>query len=382
MTKGTGFMGKHTEAAMLAARLVGLIALFTGAAVLFGSPSVERTAVFGLIILVAVVGLYVFMGTSGVISFGHVSFMAIGAYATTILTMSPVQKEVQLEGLPTFLQNMEISVVIATLIGGVLAAIFGLILAAPLMRLSGLAAGLATFSVLIIVREVIRNSGEVTRGAQGISGVPTDIINMPGVALLCAAGAIIIASFYQSSSSGLRLRASREDEVASRAIGVRVMRERTIAFVISAFITGIAGGLYAQYLGTFGPDAFYLSLTFLVIAMLVIGGMMSLSGAVLGTLVVTILSEVLRKTEESGISLGGLIDTGALRGLRDIGIAIVTLVILMMRPDGLTNGFEFGSSTFSRLRRKLKRGGEGNEEATPAKTDADEAGTGSQSART
>lgn len=308
---------------MAAVALLALVAQGAGL-------SLQFAAVNGLILMIAVIGLYVFMGNSGVISFGHVAFAAAGAYVGGLLSMNAAQKMMQMPDLPGWLARIELPAALAVLAGGVAAMLLALPIVAPIVRLSGLAAGLATFSVLVVANVVIANWESITRGRQGLNGVPGDAVQAPVQILPWILFAILAAAFFQSSRSGLRLRASREDEPAARAVGVNVARDRAVAFLLSAFITGIAGALYGQSLGTFGPDAFYLSLTFQVISMLIIGGMTSLFGAVLGAGVVTTLTEVLLRFEEAG----------GITNLASLGLAAATLLILILRPSGITGGRE------------------------------------------
>ena len=135
------------------------------------------------------------------------------------------------------------------------------------------------------------------------------------------------------------MRASREDEAAARSIGVAVAAERTIAFVVSAFFVGVAGALFGMFIGSFNPDAFFLNITFLMVAMLIIGGMTSLAGAVVGTIVISArLGDPpphrgrRRSRASSQIS--------AKPGLREVALALVMLAILILRPSGLTGGRE------------------------------------------
>ena len=220
--------------------------------------------------MVLVVGLYVFVGNSGVLSFGQMSFMSIGAYTTALITIPLIQKNFLLPDLPSFLANAEISPLPAALIAGAAALVFGLILVVPIVRLSGLAASLAMFAVLVIVYQVAINWDAVTRGSRTMIGVPTNTTIW--VAMGWAVVMIVMAYLHQRSSTGLRLRASREDEFAARAAGINIPRERGIAFLLSAFIIGVGGFLYAQFQGAFTPSAFFIHITFLTIAMLVGGG--------------------------------------------------------------------------------------------------------------
>jgi branched-chain amino acid transport system permease protein len=238
--------------------------------------------------------------------------------------------------LPGFLVDAHLSPVPATIVAGAIAAAVALVVAVPLARLSGLTAGLATFAVLTIVNVVSRNWEQLTHGTAGVSGIPTTTTIW--IALAWAAVAIGAAWAFQRSRVGLRLRASREDEAGAHSIGIGVAGERTLAFVLSAFLAGVAGALLGMFIGSFNPDAFFLNITFLMVAMLIIGGMTSLTGAVVGTLVISALSELLRRLE-GGADLG-LVELSARPGLREVGLALVMLAVLILRPSGLTGGRE------------------------------------------
>ncbi|MEA2227515.1 MAG: hypothetical protein QOF04_1145 [Solirubrobacteraceae bacterium] len=302
-----------------------------------GSDVLTRMVVKMLINLTLVVALYIFVGNSGVLSFGHISFMAIGAYAGAILTIPLVRREFLLPNLPSWLATFEVSLPVAMLLAGLLAAVIAALVAFPLMRLNGIAAGIATFSFLIIVRVVISNWEDVTRGTGSMSGVPTD--TTPGRALITALLAMAAAYAFQRSSSGRRLRASREDEPAASSVGINIVRERAIAFTLSAFFCAVAGVLFGHFVGVFSPDDFFLTTTFVVIAMLVVGGIGSLAGAVIGTLAVSFVAESLLRLE-AGANLGfAQIDAPA--GLQETGLGLFLLLVLLFRARGITGGREF-----------------------------------------
>jgi branched-subunit amino acid ABC-type transport system permease component len=316
--------------------LMALTVLATLLAWTLGPDSLDRVTLLAVIDLILVIGLYTFVGISGVFSFGHVAFMAIGAYAGAIFVMPATTKEFVLPDLPGFLAEVHLGALPATIAAGGVAAAVALVLAVPLVRLSGLTAGLATFAVLVIVNVVARNWQQLTHGTAGISGIPTS--TTVSVALVWALVAMAAAWAFQRSRFGLRLRASREDEGAAHAIGIRVARERGIAFVLSAFFVGAGGALYGMFIGSFTPDAFFLNITFLITAMLIIGGMTSLAGAVVGTIAISTLAELLRRVED-GMDFG-VFRLSAHPGLREVGLALVMLAILILRPAGLTGGNE------------------------------------------
>lgn len=309
------------------------------------SPSVQRVVTEMLIRVVIVVGAYIFIGNSGVLSFGHVGFMAIGAYVTAWLTIPVAQKPYVLPDLPAFLATAEWSTLPAALVAGAAASLVALLFGFALMRLSGIAASIGTFALLVIVQSVFSHWDEMTGGASSLYGLPT--YTTMTVALAWAVVTMIAAFVYQQSNSGFRLRGSREDPVAAASFGVNIHRERLTAFVVSAFFVGIGGVLHAHFLGIVVASSFFLATTFLLIAMLVIGGISSLSGAVVGVVAVSLLAELLRRAE-AGIDLGILVIPGG-PGLREVGLAFVMLVILVFRPNGLMNGREIGMPAIVRL---------------------------------
>jgi branched-chain amino acid transport system permease protein len=285
-----------------------------------------------MIYLIIVIGLYTFIGNSGILSFGHISFMTIGAYASILLTIPPAIKGYLLPDLPGILANFETGLVPATLVAALIATFVALIASFPILRFSGVQAALVTLSMLIIVHVVALNWDSVTNGASVMTGVPA--YTSLAVATEWAVMALVIAFLYQQSKYGRRLRAAADDPVAAAAVGINVVRERRRAFILSAPICSVGGSLWAHLVAGFNPDAFYFSITFVTIAMLIIGGMRSLAGAVVGTGVVTALTELLRAVENASIPV---ISVG---GLSEFGLAAAMIIILIARPKGLTAGKE------------------------------------------
>jgi branched-chain amino acid transport system permease protein len=319
------------------ALLIALVALATFLGD-HGPGQVRSATAGGLITLLLVVALMVFSGNSGVFSFGHASFMAIGAYTGALVATTPQYKQIELPDLPHWLATLHLSEVPTVLLGGGLAAVFGAVVALPLVRLSGLSASLATVALLVVVHDVAENWDRITRGTPGfILDAP-----QPGTWSLFpwAAGAIVVAWLFKRSAGGLRLIASREDPVAAVASGIRIRRERALALVLSAFLAGAAGALFALHFANISPLNFYLSVTFTMVAMLVVGGAESLSGAVVGVIAVTTLLQTFRQIED-GFSIAGL-HVGARPGLSDFGLALGLLAILILRPRGITGGREIG----------------------------------------
>ncbi|MGE0006110.1 MAG: branched-chain amino acid ABC transporter permease [Parvibaculaceae bacterium] len=316
--------------------LVLILLAIAVATKLAGSRPFERTVVEMFIRVMLVAGLYIFVGNSGVISFGHMGFMCLGAYAAAWFTIPPVMKQVTLPGLPAFLIDAQLPIFVSAALAGLLAALFALVVGRIMMRLSGIAASIATFAMLAVINTVYSNWDSVTGGTGSIVGIPfhTGIWTALGGAIFV----VVVAYAYQISRSGLALRAGRDEAVAAAASGIDIVRERLVAFVISAFVIGVAGALYGHFLGVVNPDAFYLGITFITLSMLVVGGMNSLSGAVLGVIVISAIIQLLRWLEK-GVDLGGT-TLSIPNGLQEIAIGLVMIVILMFRPSGLTRNRE------------------------------------------
>ncbi len=289
-----------------------------------------------LVMTAIVVALYVFVGNSGVISFGHVSFVAVGIYLGGILTVDPETKTFTMPGLFPFLRHTHIGIVSSLALAALAGGLYGLAVGLPLMRLSGLPAGIATFAVLGITADVLYYWQKIGPTAQTLSDVPEAGRWTLGIATIIA---IAAAYAYQRSRFGRMLRATREDPAAARATGISIYRQRLIAFTLSGALAGLAGGLYVHQLGLIAPDLTYLDLTFVTLAMLVFGGVASLWGAVLGALAISALNSFLGDAENT-VHVGVRLTLPA--GTRLVTIGAVMALVIILRPSGLTGGREFG----------------------------------------
>jgi len=303
----------------------------------FTAPAMQRVVTEALIYVVVVVGLYLFCGNSGVTSFGHVSFMIIAAYVSALLTM-PAQKKHSLLSLPAALEHVHLSWLSSTLIACGAASLAALVVGWPIMRLRGVVPSMATFALLMITHVVAQNWKGVTGGRQALVGVPLDTTLL--TALGSAVFALCIAAWYQQTRRGALLRCTRENEIAAESIGIDLSRERIVALVLSAGLTGLGAVLFAHFLGTLNPNTFYLDTTFLTLAMLVVGGFRSLSGTVVGVVTLKAVSEIFRVLED-GVTLWGR-EFSARPGMQEVALALIMLGILVFRPEGIFGGSEIG----------------------------------------
>ena len=302
----------------------------------FVSSSKEIYFLNALVSVAIVVAIYVFVGNSGVLSFGQISFVAVGAFTAGVMTIPLESKTGVLPELFPLLRDHTIGNVASLLLAAGAGGIFALIVGLPLMRLSGLAAGIATFAVLEVTHNILREWTKIGPGATTLSIVPetTDAVQATVGALVVVAAALA----YQRSRFGRRLRASREDPAAARGVGVNVHRERLWAFVASGALAGFAGALLVHLLGSITTEQVYLELTFLTLAMLVVGGLTSLWGAVVGALAISALDAFLIEAEQ-GVEVGVSLDLP--QGTRLIFLGAIMALVLIVRPSGLTGGREF-----------------------------------------
>lgn len=303
-----------------------------------GNQLIEGSLTEALVYMVMVVGLSVFVSNSGIISFGHVSFALVGAYASAWQTCCPGLRGVFMPGLPQILLETNVPVIPAALTAALFATALAAVAGIAITRLNAVAASIGLLSLLFVVKTIYENWTSVTAGQGSLAGLPLYV----GLwtALVWAAGAIMLAQLYMNSAHGLRLRAIREEYAAARAAGIVVWRERMIGLVISAFVFAIGGILFGHYLGTLAVSIYWLDMTFLTLAMLVVGGMRSLTGAVVGTLAVSGVREVLRAFER-GLDVGGT-TLQIPQGSQEIVLALAFLLILVFRPQGIVGDYELG----------------------------------------
>lgn len=339
------FSERRRRTLITALALVLVVAVITVIGAV-ADPVIERVAVGALVSVVVVLGISIYSGNSGIMSFGHVAFMAVGAYSTAYLTIPPALKRTMFAQLPEglrFLLDVEAPFPLAVLGGALAAGVYALLTAPAMARLSGLQSGIATLALLVITFTVVNSWTEVTRGSSAMIGIPKQ--TTPGVAGLCAVAAVLIALGYAGSRSGLQLRASREDPEAALASGIAVGRQRATAWVLSAMVSGAGGALYAAFLTTFSSRTFFLSLTFGFIVMIVLGGYLSTSGAVIGAVSVSLLQELLRRLQD-GQFTGGFTLPG---GVTDLVLSAILILALIKAPTGLMGIRELG---LPKLRRK------------------------------
>ena len=306
-----------------------------------------------MINIILAASLNITVGILGQISLGHAGFMSVGAYSAGLFLKSGL-----MQGLPAYL--------CALLLGGLAALILGFLVGIPSLRLKGDYLAIITLAFGEIVRVFIEYF-DFTGGAQGLSGIPIQK-NMPLIYLICVISVLLMYSMMTSRHGRLIL-AIREDEIAAEASGVNLSRSKIFAFAYSAMFAGIAGAVYAQYMGLLSARQFGTTASIDILVMVVLGGMGSFTGSILSAIVLTILPEFLRAIHE----------------YRMILYSLALIIVMLYRPSGLLGREEFQISKILTWLFPERKKPQGKEEDTvaavtvPAQSPLQDEGPGSLS---
>jgi branched-chain amino acid transport system permease protein len=309
------------------------------------------------IYIVLALSLNLVNGFTGLFSLGCAGFMAVGAYVSAILTMSPDVKEMNffLEPLSPWLQNLTVPFGVALIAGGVCAAIAGLIIGLPVLRLKDDYLAIATLGFAEIIRVVITNLQGWTNGAQGLKDIPKYSTTWAvwGVALLT----IFFMSRLVRSSYGRQLKAVRDDEIAAEAMGVNVFRVKVASFTISSFMAGVGGAMLGHMITTIDPKMFSFMLTFNILLIVVLGGNGSITGSVIASIGVTVLMEAMRFLDEPLHFF--FLKTDGLPGLRMVVFSALLMIVVIFRQRGLMGDRELSWERLAKagLLPRRKKGG-------------------------
>ena len=268
-------------------------------------------------------------GFSGQFSLGHAGFMAVGAYVTAILTLSPELKATIffIEPIMKPLDTMTLPFFPALLAAGIVSAIFGLIIGVPTLRLKGDYLAVATLGFAEIIRVAFTNMKTITNGALGLKNIPeyTNLYWSWGWAIFT----IFFIKRLVDSSYGRALKSIRENEVAAEAMGVNLFTHKILAVLVGAFFAGIGGGLLANLITTIDPKTFTPTLTYQILMIIVVGGLGSISGTVVAASVFAVLMETLRPLDN------------VVPGLRMVFFSALLLVVILFARKGLMGDKEF-----------------------------------------
>lgn len=286
-------------------------------------------------------------GVLGQIALGHAGFMSVGAYAAALFTMKLSESGVSLlvKGVPT---AAGVGAFLASLVvAGAVAALFGLIVGIPALRLKGDYLAIITLGFGEIIRVVIENLN-FTGGAQGLSGIPK-LSNFNTVYWVTIATIAILFAFGRSRH-GRAIIAIREDDIASEASGIPNTYYKVMAFTMSAFFAGVAGAVYAQQMQVLGAKTFNFMRSIDILVIVVLGGLGSLTGSILAAIGLTVLPEALRGFSEYRMLL----------------YSVALIAVMIFKPSGLLGTYEFSLTRLLRwCKRRLggkrtQKGGAGN----------------------
>jgi branched-chain amino acid transport system permease protein len=331
--------------ALIAMVLVVLTMLETA----LGSTSSNRTYVVFLVNVMLVLSIQAFIGNSGIVSFGHVAFMGIGAYTTALLTIPSAVKLAQLPDLPSTVANADVGLLPAITLSALAALVVAAIFGGAIIRMTESAMAMATLALLVIVHTTFQNATTFTRGSLGLAGIP--VRTTAAIGAIGAIGFVLVARLYKESGPGLRLRATREDPLSAASVGTNVVRTRYASWLLSAAMMGAAGSLWAHSVIAFNANQFYFSITFSLLAMLVIGGRTSVTGAVAGAAIITFLADTLARVEQ-GVAIGPW-ELPRVTGTVQFVTALLIIITLILRPEGIFDRWELDDlllRVFSRRR--------------------------------
>ena len=252
----------------------------------------ERAAIYGIV----AVSMNLLTGFTGLFSLGQAGFMAIGAYVTAMLTI-PVSRRAMVyyvDGISPVIAGVHLPYWMALIVGGCIAAAVAALIGIPVLRLKSDYLAIATLGFSEIIRAIISapQLNRITNGSYGLKNIPT----FPNLYAFFAIFAICIAIMVLliHSSYGRVFKAIREDETAAQAMGINLFKYKSISFIISSFFTGVGGGLLAMYMRSIDSKTFQISLTYDILLIVVLGGIGSITGSVLGALIIMASREWLR----------------------------------------------------------------------------------------
>lgn len=332
-----GISRRELPRALLGSTLLSLlVVLLVLAYYQWGEPYQARILYATFVNLLVVVGLQVFMGNASLTSFSHAAFMGIAAYAAAICVTPVAMKAIALPsapwGLNAFALSPWLSAGIALLITGVLGWLTGLFM----IRLNGVGVTISSIALLVIVHSIFLHRTDIFKGNQAFFGIPK-IFELPHLTALVVLG-LFVARLFRESGVGVQLRAAADDEVGARAMGVDVARVRLIAWVISTLFFAIAGIAYAFHLGTISARPFYFNFVFLTVAMLILGGLRSVSGAVFGTFLISFGLELVRWLETGPTLMS--VKLPQMLGLSGLLLGVVIVAVMAFLPHGIMGNRE------------------------------------------
>lgn len=332
--------------------VVAILVLFGLSFVVQDGVDTYIRRIINLCLIYAIIGLSMNItnGFAGQFSLGQAGFMTIGAYMVGIFTVPVNLRADVFYAVPMnpYLVNIYMPLWLALILGGLLAALVAGLIGTPVLRLRGDYLAIATLGFSEIIRIIITNANTITNGALGIKNIPS--LNDVRYIFLATAVAYVLISLLLSSSYGRAFKAIREDEIAAEAMGIDLFHHKNMAFMVSAFFAGIGGGLYGALLGTVDPKNFLFTLTYNFLLIIVLGGMGSITGSMLGAVIVTAGLEYLRVFDEP-LEIMGVAIPLFRPGLRMVVFSLLLMACVLFWRHGIMGTREF---TWDKLAAFLK----------------------------
>ncbi len=347
-----------------------LFSVFVGAALIYQNwlgGAAERLVTVMLIDAVIVLGIQIYVGNTGVLSFGHIGFGAIAGYTFAVFAISPTEKVKRIPDAPFGLAEVEVSsstaLLVAVLLTVGVAFIIGVGLARSGAQSGAVSATVITLALLFVTHEVARNWPELTGGERAGLFFPIGgklDTRIPIYAALL--GALVVARLYAQSRSGRLAVAAREDNLAARAMGVNPLVQQMVALLISVAVVSVGASLRVYEDGSLLPENFFFNYTLLTLVMLIVGGRNSVTGALVGVAVMTAGRELARRLGQDGFEIFGIgldgkpLDWVFRENLQTVFLGVSMLGFMLLRPSGLLGDWEFDEWLRSRFRRFRVRG--------------------------
>ncbi len=279
-------------------------------------------------------------GITGQFSLEPNAFVALGAYSSALLTMTPVEKEMNfiIDPCVPWLAQVAIPFLPAVVIGGIVAAVFALLMGFPVFRVRGDYLAIVTLGFGEVIRVVANNLQTITNGPLGLKGIAahTNLWWTWGLALLT----LFVIVRLVNSSYGRALKAIRQNELAAESMGINSFRHKLLAFTLAAFFEGMAGAMLAHLITTISPMLFTFFLTFNLLIIIVLGGLGSITGSVIAAIGFAWGSELLRAVEEP-INVFGWFTIPGIPGMRMVTFAVILIAAMLFWREGIMGRREF-----------------------------------------
>ena len=311
-----------------------------------GGPARDILVTQMMINAIMVIGLQIYIGNTGVLSFGHMGFAAISGYTFALLATTVQRKARIVPDVPLGLDSVSLNPLVAAAAAVVLTVVVGVVVGLGLARSGArsgaVAATVITLALLFMVHEVGGAYADLTGGRNGISFSVGRGLDGRGWVYLALIGAIVVARLFKSSRVGRLAQAAREDDLAARAMGINPARGQMIALVLSVAVVSVAASLRVFQLGTVAPSTFFFDYTLLTLVMLTVGGRNSIAGSVLGATLITVVNETTRHLADAEIDGGPMdfLDIVLRPGLTDIVLGGSMLGFMIFRARGLIEDWE------------------------------------------